>query len=135
MPEKPAPALRYAEQLTYENVRDLETFCYQQLERLHEQVGATGELTFALEALSIYVSNSVGLLEHLLKTDPAGRADWQKAAIVREWQQLRATAHPFNHRDGFDWDRWWTNLEHYDAAGEAAFRARIAAADEEAIRA
>ncbi|MEU2489611.1 hypothetical protein ACN6K8_001551 [[Kitasatospora] papulosa] len=134
MSEKPAPVLRYAEQLTYENVRDLEAFCYQQLERLHGQVGETGELSFAMGALSRYVSNSAGLLEHLLKTDPADRVDWQKAAIVREWQQLRATAHPFNHRDGFDWDRWWTHLEHHDAADEAAFRGRIAATDEEAIR-
>ncbi|WP_406387304.1 hypothetical protein [Streptomyces sp. NBC_00887] len=53
---------------------------------------------------------------------------------MREWQQLRPLAHPFNHSDGFDWDRWWTHLEHHDAAGEAVFRARIAAGDEEAIR-
>ncbi|MER5556715.1 hypothetical protein ABT001_34550 [Streptomyces sp. NPDC002793] len=107
MPEKPAPALRYAEQLTYENVRDLETFCYQQLERLHEQVGETGELSFALEALSIYVSTSAGMLEHLLKTDPAVRTDWH---------------------------RWWTHLEHHDAAGEADFRAGIVTVAEEAGR-
>ncbi|MFJ1774960.1 hypothetical protein ACIOFQ_32745 [[Kitasatospora] papulosa] len=134
MSEKPAPVLRFAEQLTYENVRDLEAFCYQQLERLHGQAGETGELSFAMGALSRYVSTSAGMLEHLLKTDPAARTQWQKAAILREWQQLRATAHPFNHRDGFDWDRWWTHLEHYDAADEGAFRAGIAAVAEEAVR-
>ncbi|WP_371621486.1 hypothetical protein OG245_00145 [Streptomyces sp. NBC_01116] len=74
------------------------------------------------------------MLEYLLKTDPAERAEREKAAIVREWQQLRATAHPFNHREDFDWDYWWNPLEHYDATGEAAFRARIAAAAEEVGR-
>ncbi|WP_331724098.1 hypothetical protein [Streptomyces rubiginosohelvolus] len=134
MPKKPARVLRYAEQLTYENVLDLEAFCYQQLERLQDQVGETGELSFAMRALSRYVSTSVVMLEYLLKTDPAERTEWEKAAIVREWQHLRATAHPFNHREDFDWDYWWNPLEHYDATGEAAFRARIAAAAEEVGR-
>ncbi|MFJ8752940.1 hypothetical protein ACIREO_26925 [Streptomyces sp. NPDC102441] len=87
-------------------------------------------------ALSRYVSASAsaGMLENLLKTDPAERTESQTVAIVREWQQLRATAHPFNHCDGFDWDRWWNSLQHYDAAGEAAFRARVTAAVEKAGR-
>ncbi|MET7843724.1 hypothetical protein ABZT45_35010 [Streptomyces sp. NPDC005356] len=66
-------------------------------------MGETGESSFAIRSLLILVSDWAGFLHALLRLE---RPDsWQRAAIVREWQPLRGTAHPFNHCDGFDRDR------------------------------
>lgn len=127
-------ALAYAADLTHEDVRALETFINTQLNRVCEEVGETGETSFAMRSLLILVSDSAGFLHALLRLE---RPDpWQRAAIVREWQRLRGTAHSFNHCDGFDHDRWWNQVRHYDATDEGAEQERIrrlvddAAADE-----
>ncbi|WP_432180552.1 hypothetical protein [Streptomyces sp. NBC_00063] len=81
-------------------------------------MGETGETSFAIRSLLILVSDSAGFLHALLRLE---RPDpWQRAAIVREWQRLRSTAHPFNHCDGFDCDRWWNQVRHYEATDERA---------------
>ncbi|MEU5438945.1 hypothetical protein AB0G73_37225 [Streptomyces sp. NPDC020719] len=114
--------LIYAADLTPEDVRALETFLNVQLGRVHEEVGETGDTSFAMRSLSILVSDSVGCLHKLLTVEQP--ETWQQAAIVREWQRLRSTAHPFNHCDGYD-HRWWKQVRHYDAADAAAEQERI----------
>jgi hypothetical protein len=114
--------LTYAAYVTREDVRALETFLNTQLGRVSEEVGETGETSFAIRSLFILVSDSAGFLHALLRLE---RPDpWQRAAIVREWQRLRSTAHPFNHCDGFDRDRWWKQVRHYDATDEGAEQER-----------
>jgi hypothetical protein len=93
-------ALTYAEDLRPEDVRALEAFLNVQLGRVYEEVGETGETSFAMRSLLILVCDSAGLLYTLLAVERPER--WQRAAIVREWQRLRSTAHEFNHCDGDD---------------------------------
>lgn len=97
--------LTYAEGLRPEGVGALETFLNIQLGRVYEEVGETGETSFAMRSLLRLVCDSAGLLLTLLAMERP--ETWQRAAIVREWQRLRSTAHEFNHCEGFDHDRWW----------------------------
>lgn len=90
---------------------------------MSEGVGETGETFFAMRSLLILVSDSAGFLHQLLTVERP--EPWQRAAIVREWQRLRSTALDFNHCDGYDYDRWWKQIRHYDAADEAAELERI----------
>ncbi|MFD9288337.1 hypothetical protein ACFWBV_08495 [Streptomyces sp. NPDC060030] len=115
--------LTYAADLTREDVTALETFLNAQLGRVSEVVGETGETSFAMQSLLILVSDSAGFLDVLLRLEQPDL--WQRAAIVREWQRLRSTAHPFNHCEGFDHDRWWNQVRHYDATDERAEQGRI----------
>ncbi|MFJ2175913.1 hypothetical protein ACIOHE_23850 [Streptomyces sp. NPDC087851] len=120
---QPERTLTYAAELTREDVRAVETFLNTQLGRVHEEVGETGETSFAMRSLFILVSDSAGFLHTLLRLERPER--WQRAAIVREWQRLRSTAHPFNHCEGFDHDRWWKQVRHYDVSDERAEQERI----------
>ena len=120
---QPECTLTYAADLTSEDVRALETFLNTQLGRVCEEVGETGEASFAMRSLLILISDSAGFLHTLLRLEQPD--PWQRAAIVREWQRLRSTAHPFNHCDGFDHDRWWNQVRHYDATDESAEQERI----------
>ncbi|QJT02440.1 hypothetical protein G9272_20680 [Streptomyces asoensis] len=115
--------LIYAVDLTTENVRALETFLNAQLGRVSEEVGETGETAFAMRSLLILVSDSAGFLYQLVAVERP--EPWQQAAIVREWQRLRSTALDFNHCHGYDYDRWWKQIRHYDAADEGAEQERI----------
>ncbi|MYS44035.1 hypothetical protein GTY23_22945 [Streptomyces sp. SID5998] len=115
--------LTYAADLTREDVAALETFLNAQLGRVSEVVGETGETSFAMRSLLILVSDSAGFLQTLLRLEQPD--SWQRAAIVREWQRLRSTAHLFNHCEGFDHDRWWNQVRHYDATDEKAEQERI----------
>ncbi|MFE5588364.1 hypothetical protein [Kitasatospora sp. NPDC056531] len=115
--------LTFAEDLRSEDVRALETFLNVQLGRVYEEVGETGETSFAMRSLLRLVCDSAGLLYTLLAVDRPER--WQRAAIVREWQRLRSTAHEFNHREGYDHDRWWNQVRHFDASDESAEQDRI----------
>lgn len=101
----------------------METFLNTQLGRVYEVVGETGETSFAMQSLLILVSDSAGFLHGLLRLEQPD--SWQRAAIVREWQRLRSTAHPFNHCEEFNYDRWWNQVQHYDATDERAERERI----------
>lgn len=98
--------LVYAEDLRPEDVHALETFLNVQLGRVYEEVCETGETSFAMRSLLILVCDSAGLLHTLLAVERP--ETWQRAAIVREWQRLRSTAHEFNHCEGYDHDRWRT---------------------------
>ncbi|MCF4136690.1 hypothetical protein L1856_07125 [Streptomyces sp. Tue 6430] len=80
-------ALIYAEDLRPEDVHALETFLSVQLGRVYEEVGETGETSFAMRSLLILVCDSAGLLHTLLAVERP--ETWQRAAIVREWQRLR----------------------------------------------
>lgn len=115
--------LTYAEELTSEDIRALEAFLNAQLGRVYEEVGETGEISFAMRALLILVSDSTGLLCTLLRVERPDK--WQRAMIVREWQRLRSTAKDFNHCEGYDYGRWWNQVQHFDAADEAAEQERI----------
>ncbi|MCL7380355.1 hypothetical protein [Streptomyces sp. 35G-GA-8] len=117
------PTLAYAADLTHEDVIALTTFLNVQLGRVYKEVGATGETSFAMQSLLILVSDSAAFLHTLLRLEQP--EPWQRAAIVREWQRLRSTARSFNHRDGFDHDRWWNQVRHYDATDESAEEERI----------
>ncbi|MFC9854507.1 hypothetical protein ACIGW5_06490 [Streptomyces prasinus] len=124
--------LTYAADLTCEDAVALETFLNTELGRVYEVVGETGETSFAMQSLLILVSDSAGFLHTLLRLEQPD--SWQRTAIVREWQRLRSTAHPFNHCDGFDHDRWWHQVRHYDATDERAEQERILRfADETAL--
>ncbi|MFB0617836.1 hypothetical protein [Streptomyces sp. AGS-58] len=115
--------LTYAEDLRPEDVRALETFLNVQLGRVYEEVGETGETSFAMRSLLRLVGDSAGLLYTLLTVERP--ETWQRAAIVREWQRLRSTAHEFNHCDGYDHNRWWNQVRHFDASDETAEQDRI----------
>ncbi len=115
--------LIYAEDLKPEDVRALETFLNVQLGRVYEEVGEAGETSFAMRALLRLVCDSAGLLYTLLTVEQPER--WQRAAIVREWQRLRSTAHEFNHCEGYDHDRWWNQVRHFDTSDETAEQDRI----------
>ncbi|MEV7617145.1 hypothetical protein [Streptomyces sp. NPDC089799] len=115
--------LTYAEDLRPEDVRALETFLNVQLGRVYEEVGETGETSFAMRSLLRLVSDSAGLLYTILAVERP--ETWQRAAIVREWQRLRSTAHEFNHCEGYDHDRWWNQVRHFDASDETAEQDRI----------
>ncbi|GAA2463376.1 hypothetical protein [Streptomyces lavendulocolor] len=115
--------LTYAEDLRPEDVRALEMFLNVQLGRVHKEVGETGEMSFAIRSLLILVCDSAGLLYTLLAVERP--QTWQRAAIVREWQRLRSTAHEFNHCEGYDHDRWWNQVRHFDASDETAEQYRI----------
>ncbi|WGD42854.1 hypothetical protein [Streptomyces cathayae] len=115
--------LTYAEDLRLEDVRALETFLNVQLGRVYEEVGETGETSFAMQSLLILVCDSAGLLYALLAVERP--ETWQRAAIVREWQRLRSTAHAFNHCEGYDHDRWWNQVRYFDASDETAEHDRI----------
>ncbi|MDI2127716.1 hypothetical protein [Yinghuangia seranimata] len=119
----PERTLTYARDVTREDVRALDTFLYRQLERVSDQVGETGETAFAMRALISLVSNSAAFLDALVQVEQPEA--WQQRMIVTEWQRLRGTAKDFNHCDGYDQDRWWNEIRHYDAAEEAAEQARI----------
>lgn len=123
--------LAYAADLTREDVTVLEAFLNTQLGRVYELVGETGETSFAMQSLLILVSDSAGFLHALLRLEQPD--SWQRAAIVREWQRLRSTAHPFNHCEGFDHDRWWNQVRHYDATDERAEQERISRFADEAV--
>ncbi|MFF4922419.1 hypothetical protein ACFY4B_17710 [Kitasatospora sp. NPDC001261] len=94
-----------------------------QLGRVYEEVGETGEMSFAMRSLLRLVCDSAGLLYTLLAVERPER--WQRATIVREWQRLRSTAHEFNHCKGYDHDRWWNQVRHFDASDETAEQDRI----------
>ncbi|MFI6857304.1 hypothetical protein [Streptomyces sp. NPDC050416] len=113
----------YAEDLTHEDVTALETFLNTHLGRVYDEVGPTGEISFAMRSLLILVSDSAGFLHSLLRVKQPEA--WQRAAIVREWQRLRSTAADFNHCDGYDHDRWSDQVRHYNPADEAAEQERI----------
>ncbi|MCX4790321.1 MULTISPECIES: hypothetical protein [unclassified Streptomyces] len=115
--------LIYAEDLRPEDVHALETFLNVQLGRVYEEVGETGETSFAMRSLLILVCDSAGLLHTLLAVERP--ETWQRAAIVREWQRLRSTAHEFNHCEGYDHDRWWNQVRHFGASDETNEQARI----------
>ncbi|MFB7915883.1 hypothetical protein [Streptomyces sp. NPDC056061] len=115
--------LIYAEDLRPEDVRALETFLNVQLGRVYEGVGETGETSFAMRSLLILVCGSAELLYTLLAVERP--QTWQRAAIVREWQRLRSTAHEFNHCEGYDHDHWWNQVRHFDASDETAEQDRI----------
>ncbi|MFG2756760.1 hypothetical protein [Streptomyces wuyuanensis] len=115
--------LTYAEDLTPEDVRALEAFLYVQLERVCDGVGETGETSFAMRSLLRLISDSAGFLRTLIAAERPNT--WQRAAIVREWQRLRSTAHEFNHCDGYDHGRWWHQVRHFDARDQAAEQNRI----------
>ncbi|MEV6421046.1 hypothetical protein [Streptomyces sp. NPDC051662] len=115
--------LIYAEDLRPEDVRALETFLNVQLGRVYEEVGETGETSFAMRSLLILVCDSATLLYTLLAVERPQM--WQRAAIVWEWQRLRSTAHEFNHCEGYDHDRWWNQVGHFDASDETAEQDRI----------
>ncbi|MFB6782489.1 hypothetical protein ACFCX0_35150 [Streptomyces sp. NPDC056352] len=115
--------LIYAEDLRPEDVHALETFLNAQLGRVYEEVGETGETSFAMRSLLILVCDSAGLLHTLLVVERPEA--WQRAAIVREWQRLRSTAHEFNHCEGYDHDRWWNQVRHFDASDETNEQDRI----------
>lgn len=70
--------LTYAEDLRPEDVRALETFLNVQLGRVHEEVGETGETSFAMRSLLHLVCDSAGLLHTLLAVERPER--WQRAA-------------------------------------------------------
>ncbi|MER5471468.1 hypothetical protein ABZX90_06165 [Streptomyces sp. NPDC002935] len=116
-------ALVFAADLTREDVRAMEAFLNAQLGRVYEEVGETGETSFAMRSLLILVSDSAGLLDMLLRVERP--EPWQRAAIVREWRRLRSTAHDFNHCVGYNHDRWWNQVRHYDSADETAEQERI----------
>jgi hypothetical protein len=115
--------LTYAEELTPEDIRALEAFLNAQLGRVYEKVGETGEISFAMRALLILVSDSAGLLDTLITVERPDK--WQRVMIVREWQRLRSTAKDFNHCEGYDHGRWWNQVQHFDAADEAAEQERM----------
>ncbi|MER6678660.1 hypothetical protein [Streptomyces sp. NPDC000983] len=115
--------LIYAEDLRPGDVHALETFLNVQLGRVYEEVGETGETSFAMRSLLILVCDSAGLLHTLLAVERP--ETWQRAAIVREWQRLRSTAHEFNHCEGYDHDRWWNQVRHFDASDETNEQDRI----------
>ncbi len=115
--------LTYAEDIRPEDVRALETFLNVRLGRVYEEVGEAGETSFAMRSLLILVCDSAGLLYTLLAVERP--QTWQRAAIVREWQRLRSTAREFNHCEGYDHDRWWNQVRHFDASGETAEQGRI----------
>ncbi|MGW5639922.1 hypothetical protein [Streptomyces sp. NPDC003832] len=115
--------LIYAEGLRPEDVHALETFLNVQLGRVYEEAGETGETSFAMRSLLILVCDSAGLLHTLLAVERP--ETWQRAAIVREWQRLRSTAHEFNHCEGYDHDRWWNQVRHFDASDETNEQDRI----------
>ncbi|MET9116041.1 hypothetical protein ABZX38_17830 [Streptomyces longwoodensis] len=119
----PKHALTYAEDLRPEDVRAPEAFVNVQLGRVYEEVGETDETSFAMRSLLILVCDSAELLYTLLAVERPER--WQRAAIVREWQRLRSTAHEFNHCEGFDHERWWSQVRHYDASEETVEQDRI----------
>lgn len=119
-PEHP---LVYAVDLTREDIHAMEAFLNDQLGRVYEEVGETGEISFAIRSLIILVSNSAGFLDVLLRVGCP--EPWQRDAIVREWGQLRAVAHDFNHCVGYNHDRWWDQVPHYDSADEIAEKERI----------
>ncbi|MFF1969304.1 hypothetical protein ACFVW5_37870 [Streptomyces sp. NPDC058232] len=123
MPQPSGRALTYAEEITPEDIRALEAFLYVQWDRVYEEVGQTGETAFAMRSLLRLISDSAGFLHTLITVE---RPDaWQRAAIVREWQRLRSTAHEFNHCDGYDHGRWWHQVQHFDARDEASEQDRI----------
>ncbi|GAA3791957.1 hypothetical protein ACFS5L_06750 [Streptomyces phyllanthi] len=115
--------LTYAEDLRPEDVRALETFLNAQLGRVYEEVGETGETSFAMRSLLRLVCDSAGLLHELLVVERPER--WQRATIVREWQRLRSTAHEFNHCEGYVHGRWWNQVRHFNASDETAEQDRI----------
>ncbi|WP_371798486.1 hypothetical protein OG963_04500 [Streptomyces sp. NBC_01707] len=115
--------LTYAEDLRPEDVRALEAFLNVQLGRVYDKVGQTGETSFAMRSLLILVCDSAGLLYTLLAVERP--ETWQRAEIVREWQRLRSTAHDFNHCEGYDHDRWFNQVRHFDASDETAEQDRI----------
>lgn len=116
-------AFTYAEEITPEDVRSLEAFLYEQWDRVYEEVGETGETSFAMRSLLRLISDSAGHLHALVTVEHLDA--WQQAAVVREWQRLRSTAHEFNHRDGYDHGRWWHQVRHFDARTEGAEQDRV----------
>lgn len=105
------------------DVGALETLLNVRLGRGYEEAGETGERSFAMRSLLRLVCDSAGFLSTLLAVERPER--WQRAAIVREWQRLRSTAHEFNHCEGYDHDRWWNQVRHFDASDETAEKDRI----------
>jgi hypothetical protein len=116
-------ALTHAEDLGPEDVRALEAFLDVQLGRVYEEVGETGETSFAMRSLLILVCDSAELLYTLLAVERP--ESWQRAAIVREWQRLRSTAYEFNHCEGYDHERWCSQVRHFDASEETVEQDRI----------
>ncbi|MEU3551647.1 hypothetical protein [Streptomyces longwoodensis] len=123
VPQPSGPTLTYAEEITPEDVRSLEAFLNAEWDRVYEQVGETGETAFAMRSLLRLISDSAGFLLALVTVECPDA--WQRAAIVREWQRLRSTAHEFNHCDGYDHGRWWHQVQHFDAHAEAAEEDRL----------
>ncbi|MDI2129134.1 transposase [Yinghuangia seranimata] len=119
--------LVFAQDITREDVRVLEEFLHTQLGRVSDRVGESGETAFAINALVSLVADSAGLLHMLLKVKQPDW--WQKAMIVSEWQRLRLIAHPYNHCDGFDHERWWRRIDRYDADDTFITQRRLATGD------
>jgi hypothetical protein len=115
--------LTFAEDLTPEDVHELEAFLNVHLGRVYDEVGPSGEISFALRALLILVSDSSGMLASLLKVEDPDT--WQRTVIVREWSRLRGTAMDFNHCDGYNHALWWEPIRHYNAADMADEQSRI----------
>lgn len=76
-----------------------------------------------MRSLLTLVCDSAGLLHTLLAVERP--KTWQRAAIVREWQRLRSTAHEFNHCEGYEHDRWWNRVRRFDASDETNEQDRI----------
>ncbi|MGW4894017.1 hypothetical protein ACWEQL_17365 [Kitasatospora sp. NPDC004240] len=65
----PERTFTYAEDLGPEDVRALETFLNVQLGRVYDEVGRTGETSFAMRSLLRLVSDSAGHLYALLTVE------------------------------------------------------------------
>ncbi|MDX3087375.1 MULTISPECIES: hypothetical protein [Streptomyces] len=115
--------IAFAKDLTAEDVNELEAFLRVHVGRVYDEVGPSGEISFALRVLLFLVSDSAGMLSALLKVE--GPDTWQRSVIVREWSRLRGTAMDFNHCDGYNHALWWEPIRHYDAADEAEEQSRI----------
>lgn len=115
--------LTFAEDLTPEDVHELEAFLNVHLGRVYDKVGPSGEISFSLRALLILVSDSAAMLAALVKVEDPDT--WKRTAIVREWSRLRGTAMDFNHCDGYNHALWWEPIRHYNAADEADEQIRI----------
>ncbi|WP_438303563.1 hypothetical protein ACSHXN_21845 [Streptomyces sp. HUAS TT11] len=115
--------LTFAENLTPDDVHELEAFLMVHLGRVHDEVGSSGEISFALRALLILISDSAGTLTALLGLENPDA--WQRSMIVGEWRRLRGTAMDFNHCDGYNHALWWNPIRHCNAADEADEQGRI----------
>ncbi|WP_405594115.1 hypothetical protein OG741_01050 [Streptomyces sp. NBC_01410] len=123
MSAEPERAVRYADDITRDDVLALEAFIYARLRPVQDAVGETGDTFCALRSLEILVCDSAGILLALLKENE--RSHEQRLTILREWNRLRSTASWWDYRDGYD-TKCWNRVNHVDAVAEAAHHAEIA---------